>query len=442
MFTIIETQKNRVTPYEYALMSQAAYLKTTSIEISEIQSLQAKVKLTQLGWEELSSQPVISDVGYCGIAYRHPVKKHIVISHRGTDFKILQNILSDLQIAILELPESQKYAKHFSESIRALDPFKEYSYSETGHSLAAIYAESNAKYFNCQAVTFDSPGCMEILSLSDADQDNIINYVSAPDLVNTCGTHPKNTVRIFVPHINLDGLSVDDFKKKMANINLFTSGLLIVFSCNPVAVYAFLKEVFTKIVDDLKDTIMFHEGQMHSMCNILSCFNPMTGQPTLQRQVISWPSCNQYFCSWLPKFQDIIQYLKNSFTFREALSNLNRRCEEELNNADGYKIGNFLISNLVYPQYSLVDMNIIIQSSLQVYGEFYGSDRETFQKLANRLNQFKSTVPWAGLITENISLTRLPHISDSIFHPLIDESNDQEDRDFVNECIQRSFGNN
>ncbi len=441
MFTIIETQGYRVTPYEYALMSQAVYLKTTSAEISEIQSLQAEIKLSQLGWEKLSSQPMINDVGYCGIAYKHPVKRHIVIAHRGTDFKIIQNILSDLQVAILELPKSQKYAKDFSESVRDLDLFKEYSYSETGHSLAAIYAEANSKYFSCQAVTFDSPGCVEILSLSEAEQDNIINYVSAPDLVNTCGQHPKNTVRIFVPHINLDGLSVDDFKKKMAKINLFSSGLLVIFSYNPAAVYAFLKGVFTKVVDDLKDMVMFHEGQMHSMCNILSCFNPMTGQPILQRQVISWPSCDQYFCSWLPKFQAIIQYLKNSFSFHESLNNLNNRCEEELNSTDGYRIGNFLIPNLRYPEYSLVDMNIIIRSSLQAYGEFYGNNRETFRELADRLNQFKSTAPWARLIAENVSLTRLPHISDSIFHPLIDEANEQEDIKFITECMQCSFGN-
>jgi hypothetical protein len=136
------------------------------------------------------------------------------IAHRGTVFNVSNaSLLADYDLFILMNPQQFVVAQEFTDKIpRQMD--RKRILWHTGHSLGGAIAEflvANETLFKQHslsfAVTFDSPGIMEILeeyhhrskieqSLPRSDEFPVICYLSVPNIVNTMGTHISLVLRL------------------------------------------------------------------------------------------------------------------------------------------------------------------------------------------------------------------------------------------------------
>jgi hypothetical protein len=204
----------KVAPYEYALMSQAAY--------SEGGALPAALETK--GWRVLRGAE--TDTGYFGMAYVNDRTGEVVIAHRGTNpdlgdaadvlgavgsplltvsgagREILRNVGinrdgsdldDDAMIAIGKAPdqygESQPFVQRVLAEMKATGR-GDYQVTHTGHSLGGVLADLHAANQGQQAITFDNPGTREILQdlRQGYDKTKHISYQSHPNLVNQTNT--------------------------------------------------------------------------------------------------------------------------------------------------------------------------------------------------------------------------------------------------------------
>ena len=167
---------------------------------------------------------------------------------------------------------------------------KNYYLSFTGYSNGAWLAEYSNLYSYCEfdnkktkAVLFESPGILkreeEIQSANiysketriNLDDLNVVNYLLAPNLANSCNRHVGKVFRLFI----------DEDKK----VN---------------EVFESLKKVpliGKEIVEKLKSSRFFLEG-LNSMFNhrnlkrLLETFDQITGEPKEFEKVLKWPIVN------------------------------------------------------------------------------------------------------------------------------------------------------
>jgi tetratricopeptide (TPR) repeat protein len=260
------------TPYEYALLSQAAYhngrIDAISQEPEEIQLLYKK------GWVQAIF--LRRDNGYQGSVWRNDQTKQIVIAHAGsdnpeswaTDFESVLQLKSNSFVAsALTLMMHSQVLKYRN----AEDPYR---VSTTGHSLGGFLAQittfcaqrqdlpiPNVYYPEMSAVTFDSPGGVDFMKAIDSkisghgikiEDLNIQNFCITPTLVSTFGTHTGTIWCLAENGINTSrGL---DFVKN------------------------------------------------HSIDKILQSFDESTGYPRHLHQMANWPQANY-------KLTDGVQYL-------------------------------------------------------------------------------------------------------------------------------------
>ena len=188
------------TPYEYVHLSSAAY---KSEELHEAALLGRNPENSPLvlppGWKVLAMADPTDD-DYFGVAYVKENSKHIVISHRGTDPKKLGGLVADAEGIVGNWATSQQNsARNFAEKV--MGKYSGYTFSCTGHSLGAWLAQICVFYHarELSAVTFDDPGCFDQLETLNKQRNaeekvlldflDITNYLSKPNLINTCNRH-------------------------------------------------------------------------------------------------------------------------------------------------------------------------------------------------------------------------------------------------------------
>lgn len=200
---------NRPTDYEYALLAQHAY-NGEAIKINE------KVKIGKKSdWRVHSTLHNPKDA-YFGVIYQNQVTKQIVLAHRGSN--TTQSFLQDAKEIYFNKTEinsqkedafafTQKAVSLLKEENQDEEDVNQYRLSFTGHSLGAFLAELSVYYCHwnfgfklgeINAVTFESPGCLETLEGINAHHPqgkidlhrlDIVSYLSYPNLVNTCNRH-------------------------------------------------------------------------------------------------------------------------------------------------------------------------------------------------------------------------------------------------------------
>lgn len=204
----------KVAPYEYALLSQAAYSEDGALPAA----LQAK------GWRILRGAE--TNTGYFGMAYVNDRTGEVAIAHRGTNpdggdlvdglaainspllattgvgrevFRRIginrdgSDIDDDAMIAMGKAPDQYRESQPFVQ--RVLAEMKatgrgDYQVTHTGHSLGGALADLHAANRGQQAITFDNPGTREILQdlRQGYDKTKHISYQSHPNLVNQTNT--------------------------------------------------------------------------------------------------------------------------------------------------------------------------------------------------------------------------------------------------------------
>lgn len=211
----------KVAPYDYALMSQAAYNEGGALPAA----LQGK------GWRILRGAE--TNTGYFGMAYVNDRTGEVVIAHRGTDpdvgdavdvvgaavnvvgaagsplltvsgagraiFRTVginrdgSDLDDDGMIAIGKAPdqygESQPFVQRVLAEMQATGR-GHYQVTHTGHSLGGALADLHAAGHGHHAITFDNPGTREILEDLNRDYDKAkhISYQSHANLINQTNT--------------------------------------------------------------------------------------------------------------------------------------------------------------------------------------------------------------------------------------------------------------
>ena len=279
------------TPYVMAQFASKVY---TDYKPGETDAQYEKRITLPDGWKLLTTASNDSIYnGYFGAAYWHPWHQQVVISHRGSDPKILEQFMG-LQGVLLDhsVPQMESaitFAHKVVEVLQEVNETKGVSFQLffTGHSsggwLAQIttftieYLKRERNIFlknndiqDCyhpQTVVFDSSGSKTMLSqMKDAfdvrldgrsialKHLDITSYLSAPNRINTCNAHVGTVYRIFTDLSDMQGLI-----KHTALYNLAT----------------------------------------HNMNKIVQAFDPETGQVHKDEEgqlkmqvVIDWPICD------------------------------------------------------------------------------------------------------------------------------------------------------
>lgn len=146
----------------------------------------------QLGGYRLLMESKNNLLGYKGYALTKDGKSAIII-HRGTDEA--SDIMANLQIFLKEIPHQLLEAKKLTKSV--IDKYDIDIVTHVGHSLGGAIAQLMAVESNAKAVSFDSPGIKEHTQ-SILKDDNIIEYLSRPNLINTVGEHIGNIYQVNV----------------------------------------------------------------------------------------------------------------------------------------------------------------------------------------------------------------------------------------------------
>jgi len=190
------------------------------------------------GWKLLMTASNSSKTnGYFGAAYWHPEYQQVVIAHRGTDPTNFGALWTDVagvlfKYRVPQMCSASTFAYNVVEVLRLVNQGKGVKFQVffTGHSLGGWLAQitnfttkyldrkgntflksSNvSRWFHSHTVSFDSPGCKDMLSEMadeldvlydgrsiDIEHLDITSYLSAPNRINTCNKHVGTVYRIF-----------------------------------------------------------------------------------------------------------------------------------------------------------------------------------------------------------------------------------------------------
>lgn len=247
------------TPYEYALISQLSYASNHA-DLSSKNYRNGYEYLRGKGWEV---GDLISENDYFGYLWINhtPGNQNVVIAHRGS--QNATSWITDIESVVRLQPGTFIHAAIRSLTHPAVIAHraKGYRVSTTGHSLGGFLAQVcvfwsqrrelvESYYPDMSAMVFDSPGAIEFLqtisSNLESERDtidlqllNIHNFCAMPTVVSTYGTQ---------------------------------AGTVWHLGKNQELTFAFANN--------------------HRMGNIITEFDPTTGQPKYFRQMTDWPQAN------------------------------------------------------------------------------------------------------------------------------------------------------
>nr|XP_042901394.1 uncharacterized protein LOC107446204 [Parasteatoda tepidariorum]XP_042901401.1 uncharacterized protein LOC107446204 [Parasteatoda tepidariorum]XP_042901404.1 uncharacterized protein LOC107446204 [Parasteatoda tepidariorum] len=212
------------------------------------------------GWDLLTTGKNQED-GYFGAAYWNPDHQQVVIAHKGTNPKSVNDLWTDYEgILSNEYTSQMSSAVSFADNIAVeLEKLNQkqsvnLTLSITGHSLGAwlgqitafstkyltkgeghFFVKSRKEGFHVHTVVFDSPGCRDMLLKMESDFDvrysgkahssfflDVSIYLSAPNLVNTLHSHLNvgHLYRLFIENIAHRSSSWDFFQYTMETHNM------------------------------------------------------------------------------------------------------------------------------------------------------------------------------------------------------------------------------
>jgi hypothetical protein len=236
------------------------------------------------------------------------------------------------------IPEQFRMAQQFTDKIRRqMDPKR--ILWHTGHSLGAAIAEflvaneTLFKQFSLSfAVTFDSPGIMEILqkhhhrskieqSLSRSVEFRVISYLSVPNIVNTMGRHIGLVLRLSpTPPLSTEYHPL---------IKTIYHHIVTQFN------------IFKPFIDILLEQLDA-QWHWHNLQTIIECFKlwpDQSGLPAIIKPVIKWPKGLQelvYFLDLASRHKlttlDISKYTRNDI--EELLSSTDSKQDLYTNNLE------------------------------------------------------------------------------------------------------------
>lgn len=216
--------------------------------------------LKEIGWEFLSASGDNDDTnGYFGASFTKGTETAIV--HRGTNIElqkyqeiigslksIFADVDDDIAIALGLVPKQYYSAKIFTDTALTITTTR--TIIHVGHSLGGALAQLLSIEYKHAAIVFDSPGVLNIakqlFSYEEIYANNILSYVSGPNIVNTAGEH-------------------------------IVSPIWLHFSTPIISYLSYI--TYAKFTLD-----------QHSMSNILKQFDSVTGGPQLLSYPQSWPS--------------------------------------------------------------------------------------------------------------------------------------------------------
>jgi len=154
----------------------------------------------------------------------------MVFAHRGTCFDELENVLADLAIAEGKQPVILKDAvfryisEVYCEGVYCNgEVYEVKKITHTGFSLGGFIAGSCAglsEYgVRTEAITFDAPGIGNLKVNEKIVEKRIRNYVTVPNLINTCHRHIGEVRQLIIPPY--ESLS----QKEHVEFSLFISDL-------------------------------------------------------------------------------------------------------------------------------------------------------------------------------------------------------------------------
>ncbi|CAF0937896.1 unnamed protein product [Adineta ricciae] len=292
-------------------------------------------------WSFIDEHNDTDDTGYYGIAIQHNETKQIVIAHRGTNFDIKNVLLhTNFYLYTLTALEQFRVAQKFTEKFRQRINSTGILW-HTGHSFGGAIAEflvANETLFNQQtlsfAVTFDSPGIMEILekhhhhskiekNLPKSNEFPVIGYLSVPNIINTMGTHIGLTLRLsplppFSKEYDILFQNIIDQVKK--DFNQYKKNIDIIIN-------HFLAQL--------------HWHSMKTIIETFNLFSDMNGFSILTKPVIKWPLGTQqsiHFINLVDRHNlttlDISKHLNN----KKKVLNDFKRCNYHVINNDEYSL--------------------------------------------------------------------------------------------------------
>lgn len=239
------------------------------------------------GWKVHTVFDVEKSGKYYAVIYVNERKNQVVLAHRGTTAELVDVFKPDspLKTDIIGVLGNEIVAQQveaYIASKKAVTYSREQGYhlSVTGHSLGAWLAELSAyhcykdfEYPTVKAITFDSPGSKNMLDEFKSNVDDqrinfnpavkldIVTYLSAPNIVNSCNKHLGRVYSVS-PKITAPG-SVDKYLP------------------------------YLKMIPGISDNLFMLNGLLtvsgHSLDLIIEEFNPKTGKPDNYKRVLDWP---------------------------------------------------------------------------------------------------------------------------------------------------------
>ena len=312
--------KDRPKPYYCARFAKLAY--------SSKKELEKGCGLPE-GWSFFDSRDNSEKNGYFGAAFVNHSTGQIILAHRGT-----HSIVKDLQTDVLGVVKGvvegqQESALEFTKDVLQEADKKGYRLGFVGHSLGGWLAQLTTAWCKAQgvddvyAVTMDAPGAKGMLKsyldgrafipMADMDSDGIdlTNYLSLPNLVNSCN---EQTGDIF--HI----------------LPVFGSGEKKIRDWVSLGSWASWGLRFLKDIDYLSEA--------HSLDNQLAAFDPLSGKVKKNKifQVVSWPDLGKMqkyhtdFFRVVRENREILPYTENIKASKQPyLVEVNYDCKDHEN---------------------------------------------------------------------------------------------------------------
>lgn len=159
------------------------------------------------GWEKINisyseDNYKYEKLGYLGAMLVNKSTSELVIVHRGTEWKDIDNtrrvktsvhnLKSDAAIFLHVLPSETLLALEFSQKIP--EEYNKYTVIHIGHSLGGFHAHICGYYNNSKVISFDAPGCFPhlqkaFLEIDFSRRENHINLVLMENIINVVNIH-------------------------------------------------------------------------------------------------------------------------------------------------------------------------------------------------------------------------------------------------------------